>query len=264
MKNSNSLFRIRSDVILTDFIAQVDNELQDKNLDIINSPELKTQHQLRRVQQIISDQQNKLGKYALLGGTTAGLVYFSPGDKNGGQVWKELEMDKIREYYSQYAQIILEDKKCTCDGLCSVVFELAKQNLKNYSENNITVEICSLRNWSHTLMHFTQRKINGEIESLFYDPWYQRCYTKEPVIPKIFSDDSLNSEMKKLIEKSTMIQPTKELMHLNSDQQFTKVTNTRSDFSYFIACSTDEFSNPAKEIEVPEITKALSFGCMIS
>lgn len=264
MKSPNSLFPIRSGITLTDFIAQVDNELQNKNLDIINGPELKTQHQLWQVQQIITHQQNKLGKYALLGGTTAGLVYFSPGDKNGGQTWKELEMDKICEYYSLYAQIILEDKKCTCDGLCSVAFELAKQNLKNYSENNITVEICPLRNWSHTLMRFTQRKKDGEIETLFYDPWYQRCYMEESGIPKIFSADSLNSEMEKLIKKTFMIQPTKELMHLNSDRLFTKVTNTRSDFSYFIACSTAEFSNPTKEIEVPEITKALSFGCMIS
>ncbi|WP_342219792.1 hypothetical protein [Rickettsiella endosymbiont of Miltochrista miniata] len=262
MKNSNSLFRIRSDITLNDFIAQVDNELQNKNLDIINGPELKTQHQLSQAQQIISDQENKLGKYALLGGTTAGLIYFSPGDKNDVQALKKLEMDEIREYYLQHAQIILEDKKCTGDGLCSVAFELAKQNLRNYSGNNITVEICSLRNWSHTLMRFTQRKKDGEIETLFYDPWYQRCYSEESGTPKIFSDDSLSSEIEKLIEQTYMLQPTEVLMHLNSDQQFTKVTNTRRDFSYFIACSTDEFSNPTKEIEVPEITKA--FRCMIS
>jgi hypothetical protein len=77
-----------------------------------------------------------------------------------------------------------QDKKSTCIGLCAVAFDLAKEHLKKYSANPITVELCALRNWRHTLMHFTQRKENGDIESLFYDPWYQRCYTTNPHKPK--------------------------------------------------------------------------------
>ena len=103
-------------------------------------------------------------------------------------------------------------------------------------------------------MHFTQRKTNGDIKGLFYDPWYQRCYTANPNEPKLFSDDMLDKEMEKLIRQTAMIRPTAYLLDLDICKQ---APNTRRDFAYFIVCSTDKFANPAPEL--PDSTRKLLY-----
>lgn len=236
-----------ADIKLTTFITQVDKMLTSKNLHIVNGPNL-TAKTLREAQQVIGIQENELKQYGLLCGATKGLIHFAP--TTDMRKLQELSIDGINEYYTYYAAMTLKAKKCTCVGLSAVAFDLAKLNLKNYSGNNITIEICQLKNWSHTLLHLTQRKSDDDIESFFYDPWYQRCYTANPREPKVFPDEFLGKEMDNLICQTDMIEPTKSFLDVKT---FKQVENTQRDYSYFVACSTAEFTNPAPAIFDPTI-----------
>jgi hypothetical protein len=190
-------------------------------------------------------------KFALQWGTTKGLLHVLPSPENEDQL-VPLTQEKVRQYYAAVAEETMKHKKTTCDGLCATAFALAKNILEKKSDNLITVEICSLRNWSHTLIRVSQTSNSGT-RSFFYDPWHQHSG------PKTFSEEQLGIEMEKLISQAKgMIQPTITLHDPNENKQ---VANNSRDYSYQIACSTGQFTNPSQTVNDP--TKKTSSMCMV-
>jgi hypothetical protein len=61
----------------------------------------------------------------------------------------------------------------------------------------------------------------------------------------------LGNEIRKLLYRTPMIQPTKELYDLKAGDY---VINTERDNSYYIVCSTGKFDNPAPVISDPTVS----------
>jgi hypothetical protein len=235
-----------SSVTLPQFITQLDKMLQEQHLEIVNGPHcLKNKDNLLKAQQEIQSQSEILKQYGVLCGTTSGLIHLL--QQEGSEESRYLDSEEVREYYKQLANLTISRVKCTCDGLSAVALKLAKILLNKNSIGDITIQICPLSNWSHTLLRLTKTKTNGTTESVFYDPWYQRCYTQNPADPKIFPEENLGLEMNALIQQTAMIRPTTSLLDIKQSKM---VENASRDFSYFVACSSGEFKIPAvKEID---------------
>lgn len=247
-----------SNITLTLFIAKLNKALQKQTLQIVNSPAcLMDRSELSKAQDEIQMQTQKMESHGLLCGTTEGLAHLLP--KKDSEELRHLHTEEVREYYNQLAILTLDRKKCTCDGLCAATFQLAKTILEEHSIKNVTVEICQLSNWSHTLIRLSQINDNGDTEIFFYDPWYQACYTDKTSEPKIFPEENLAVEMKSLIHQTNMIIATDAFTDMSN---FTRVKNTNRDFSYFVACSTGEFTNPTAT--KPDPTPCKQHICLVS
>lgn len=244
VSNSNFGFHTTK-LTLTQLIDKLSEQLKNLELTVINSPSyLSDRTNLPLAQEEICYQSAQLQGYAQLCGTTNGIAYLVL--QEDGKNLRFLEPNEIREYYRQETHLIMERKKCTCDSLCAVAFNTAMEIIKG--QPNVTIEICQLKNWSHSLLRFSQQKSNGAIETLFYDPWSQFCFN--PSEPKIFSEKELGMEMQNLISHTQMIKPTLVLTELST---FTTVENTDRDFSYCIAHSTGTFTNPSETKPDPTV-----------
>jgi len=243
-------------VTLHDFAAQLSEQLQEQKLEIVNANEyLKHPEKLKKAQSEIQFQIQQMEKYSQLCETTNGLLHILPLEEDKG--FRILENDQVIEYYNQEADLTIERKQCTCDGLCSTAFKLAKQLLTEQSITNVTVEICKLSHWGHKLIRLSQTHPVGD--SLFYDPWYQLCFTRNPAEPKIFPEERLGVEMENLMELSPLIRHTQFLFDLENSKQ---VQNINRDFSYFVVCSNGNFNNPS-EVRPDPTQRPLSL-CLLS
>jgi hypothetical protein len=193
-----------------------------------------------------------MNKHGRMFGTTAGLMYVT-------ETLRALTVKEIRQYYDEYIKTILARKNGTCDGLCILVFHFAQELLAEHSITQITVDICALRNWSHSLIRLVHTPNDGPTETIFYDHWSQRCFENHPDEAKLYSAEDFNTELQNLMSKAPMtIQRTKHFYDLESIKQ---VENSDTDFSYFVACSTGDFTTPAKSIDAPTVA---SNRCVIS
>jgi len=109
-------------------------------------------------------------------------------------------------------------------------------------------------------MRISQVKKDGNKESLFYDPWYQRCYTNNPNEPKVFPEADLGKEMENLRAHTRMILPTTQLADL---QNQCVVTNTHRDYAYYVVCSSDGLTNPCPQIADPTQQKKKNNCCRL-
>lgn len=247
---SSSFFKT-SVISLQTFISELDELLENQGLQIINGPDL-NRNNLAAVQKTIIEVQDFIQNYDRLGSTTKGIMHLSPTSN------LYLTTDEVREYYKQLAGISLKNKKCTCVNLTAVTLILGEQLLSKYPESKISIDLCQLANWSHGLMRLRQTDSQGNIESLFYDPWYQRCYTNDPHTPKIFAEETLAQEISCLRKLTNMIRPT-EMLHDFENDKF--LINTQRDYALHVLCSTDEFDNPATAIPDPSVS--YESGCTL-
>ena len=257
-RSSPKLFT-ESNLDLKSFIATLSRRLIGHGLEIINSPAcLIDSKKLKAAQDEVQLQMMIMKNYGLQCGATTGLVHLSFSESDSEKLCL-LSLAKVREYYRYQALLTMDRRKCTCEGLCAVVFELAMQLLGEGSHNKLTVELCALRNWSHTLLHFSKTRADGGIESVFYDPWYQLCFSDTPEEPKLFLDEDLGGEVKNLIRVSSpLITHTESLVRLEG---FEREMNGESDFAYFVACSNQDFCNPAEARADPSVALGLCLIC---
>lgn len=234
---------------LRTFIILLDDLLTKENLVIVNGDNFITKKELRARQQEIQEQQDQLQKFGILCGAVQGLMLLQE-DPNRKNFCVSASADKVLDYYSQVSKITRTRKKCTCDGLVAVALTLAIDVIKEKSIDYITIDICSLRNWSHALLRITTTLAEAE-KILFYDPWYQRCYTNNPSEPKIVSPENLGLEMEALIAKAIMIEPAEFFIDLERDGK--QVVNSDRDFSYFVACSNHKFETPSPVTKDPTV-----------
>lgn len=242
---------------LTNFIARLNQKLIAQPFEILNHPSvMRTSQGVAHAVQETQTQAASIANHGRMFGTTTGLRFVT---KEQETPMRFLNVEEIRQYYNEYINLIFERKNGTCTGLCVLAFHFATELLQEHAITEITVDICDLKNWSHTLIRLVHNKSNGTSETLFYDPWFQSCFTATPNQPKVYSEENFGRELQDLISKTKMIQRTTELYDLQSQKM---VENNSNDFSYFISCSTGVFMTPALAVDDPTFTSR--YSCTIS
>jgi len=184
--------------------------------------------------------------------TTSTFIHMTPSSQSYRH---PLPVESIREYYKEYGKMIKTRKKATCDSISALGFTLGSHLLATSSRfQGIEIAICSLKNWTHTLLRVSHTDTDGHTKNRFYDGWYQRTYAASAKIPKIFPCEQLGNEMKFLIKKASGIKHNDKLYDSNSRKI---VVNKQQNYAYYVLCSTGAFDNPSPLVSDPSVENAL-------
>lgn len=119
--------------------------------------------------------------------------------------------DEVARYYRNLALVVLERKKATCEGLAATTWHLAKMFSEHVHYRQIDVQICQLDNWGHLLVRFKHANAS---DALFYDPWYQRCFSGDASVPVLIEEACFADEIKKMVGQASW-PPDRLVLHMS-------------------------------------------------
>ena len=237
--------------LIRQFAAELDEQLETLGIRLINGQD----QSLEEIERALEETQTR--HHDLLKTNTTKGILFTKIPFCTDEPITPASPSEIMSAHQELAEITIKRKKSTCMGLSAVVLAWSIDLIAEKKYNKINVQICQLQNWSHTLIRITH---SSKHESLFYDPWFQRCHTSKPKIPKLFAESEMAYQMEILTNRaSTQRFPSIRRVHwlMPYDPKTKKVredikSNDATDFSYCMLCSSSgTFLNPGQVVAEP-------------
>lgn len=237
-------------VLLTRFASELNNRLKTHISGISNGPEkspYEIEVETHKVESLLN------GEDLLQTNTFQGLIHSTKTINTSGKQEIRLASPKaIREHYRRLARITMNNKTGTCIGLAALTWLLAQELIEHDDYQGIEIHICQLVNWRHVFIKLSYR---GESPSFFYDPWFPYWKNDLTLAPYIFSDTVYVSKLEEIkTQTARLLDPIQHVRVLFNYQPISNrispkfTLNMETDYSYYISCSTREFSNPAPKI----------------
>lgn len=239
--------------ILAQFIKEIDLELDKEQLTIVNTPDIFTNPaKLDYAQQLLRPLV-EWEKHQVLKITTEEKMIHAKAESIDLLDMPPLE---IKQFYQDYAKKILssEKKPVTCDGISIVAFAIGAAKLPSL-KYKIDIDLCDIRNWTHTLLRLTLNSQFGIAFTCYYDPWYQRVFSKDStqaLIPAEYLAKHMNTLVE--ISKDYPLIVHRDVLY---DNIFTEQPNKSKDFTSYLTCSTSSNIWPTLIADVSEKEAAI-------
>lgn len=172
------------------FVQALHQELKKQNINIVNNPNQYPIIFLSRFLGLdsLTPYILALQNLSLIRGYCTELIKFYK--KNGcrysldnqigyfGPKGKRMSLQQIDAYNEAYGQLAMTTQVGGCDELCAVALHLAKKLLETqaFSQKGIIVDICALRNYTHTFLRISYPDEANKRAFFYYDPWFVLCF----------------------------------------------------------------------------------------
>lgn len=252
--------------LLTRFATELDNRLKTYISGISNGPEKSSYESAAETSKVEIFLNNE---DLLQTNTLQGLIHSTNAiNTSGNQKIILASPTTIRDHYCRMARITMNKKTGTCIELAALAWFLAQELFAQDEYQRIEVHICQLVNWRHV---FIKLSYLGKSPSFFYDPWFPYWRNDLSLAPYIFPDTVYASKLEEIKAQTARIpDPIQHVKvkfnyHLISKRITPKFTfNMETDYSYYISCSSGEFSNPAPQIHEDHAPIEQPSACLIS
>ena len=228
--NGESRDRLLNSTVKTVSIPVILSEIEDKirslNLIIVNDPSKGNlnKENILSIDQIHSQEKKLFSRYA-----TAQGYYLRPVDES-----RSLSEVEARDIFKTMHRLHLGYKTLTCDGLSIIAFHLIREFLETKNITNYRVDLCTLRNWTHSFLRIIPDPLKGSSPVIGDD-----YSTKALITASFFSEHVLSV----LDKAGDFIQKNSHLYNMASG---TMMENQDADFSYYLLCSNREFMREEK------------------